>query len=122
MSYISIGKIDKSAVFEADFEPRFKLLTEKELIGLPGPRWLIKHIIPNNSLILMYGAPGAGKRHIALALTQSIANVMRYLDAKPTKPRLSMLPLKVQPEPATASKPIGCIGVFPRIQKRMLFI
>lgn len=88
MSYISIGKIDKSAAFEADFEPRFKFLSEKELISLPGPQWLVKHLIPTNSLILMYGAPGAGKSHIALALTQSIANGYEILGRRTNKAKI----------------------------------
>ncbi len=88
MSYISIGKIDKSAAFETGFKPRFKLLSEKELISLPGPQWLVKHIIPTDSLILMYGAPGAGKSHIALALTQSIANGYDILGRKTNKAKI----------------------------------
>ena len=56
-----------------DPKPRFKLYTIEELEDLPDPDWLINGLIPENSLVELYGEPGAGKSFLALDFRAIIA-------------------------------------------------
>ncbi len=53
---------------------RFRLLTLDELDVLPDPEWLIKGILPQGGLAVLYGEPGAGKSFLALDWAMSIAS------------------------------------------------
>ena len=59
--------------------PRFHLYTVDELLMLPPPTWLLAHHIPENSLVVLYGPPGAGKSFLALAWGMAIATGMPWL-------------------------------------------
>src|SRR3954468_7600235 len=43
-----------------------RLLRDDEVEKLPLPRWLIKDIIQERALILLYGEPGCGKSFLAI--------------------------------------------------------
>jgi RecA-family ATPase len=51
---------------------RFKLITLEELDDLPEPSWLIKGILPENALGVLFGLPGSMKTFVALSMALSI--------------------------------------------------
>src|SRR5437016_3780364 len=55
------------------------------LAELPAPAWLIEHILPQNALGCVYGAPGAGKTFLALDWALAVATG-RPWDAHATRP------------------------------------
>jgi hypothetical protein len=51
----------------------FRLFTFEELDRLPEPAWLVKDILPENGLAMVYGEPGAYKTFLALDWALSIS-------------------------------------------------
>lgn len=51
---------------------RFRLITLEELDDFPEPSWLIKGILPENELCVLFGLPGSMKTFIALSMALSI--------------------------------------------------
>lgn len=58
------------------------LLTEDEVLGLPMPRWRIKHLVPEQGLVSIYGAPGSGKSFLALHLAAAIGGYGSFFGYK----------------------------------------
>ena len=50
-----------------------------ELLDLPEPGWLIRGLVPQSSLTVLYGAPGSGKTFVALDWALSVATGQRWL-------------------------------------------
>jgi len=44
-----------------------------ELDSLPSIRWLIKDLLPQNSLVEIHGAPSAGKTQVVFDMAQTLA-------------------------------------------------
>jgi hypothetical protein len=65
-------------------EDYFQFLTVTDLKMMSPPEWLIDDVITNESLCVLYGAPGTGKSFIALDMALSIANGREWHD-KPVK-------------------------------------
>ena len=64
---------------------RFTVLSAQDFASTPPPRWLIKHILPEAELVVLYGAPGSGKSFIALDAAMAIARGVPWRGRK-TKP------------------------------------
>ena len=52
---------------------RFPVLTASEFANRPAPRWIIKHVLPEAELVVLYGASGSGKTFMALDMAGAIA-------------------------------------------------
>lgn len=63
---------------------RFPVLTANVFANRAAPRWIIKHVLPQAELVVMYGASGSGKSFMALDMAGAIA---RGLDWRGKKTR-----------------------------------
>lgn len=52
---------------------RFQLLTLEEFVARPAPEWLVKDVIPDAELAVIFGEPGSGKTFQALDLAMAVA-------------------------------------------------
>lgn len=59
--------------FIAESDEVFEVLSLKNLMQLPDPRFLIDGVMIENGLTFIYGAPGCGKSFIALCMAMAIA-------------------------------------------------
>lgn len=64
-------KIDDPFIAESD--EVFEVLSLKNLMQLPDPRFLIDGVMIENGLTFLFGAPGCGKSFIALGMALSVA-------------------------------------------------
>ncbi len=64
---------------------RFPLIPIGELSRLPPPEWLIKGVIPQAPMTLIYGASGTGKSFIALDMASAIARGVEWRGRKVKK-------------------------------------
>jgi hypothetical protein len=71
------GKPPKLAP-EVTADYRSRLLTGPEVLTLPPTRWLIRRWIPDRSVGVVFGKPGAGKSFVALALALEMARGGRW--------------------------------------------
>jgi hypothetical protein len=51
-----------------------RFITAGEILKLPSPSWLIRELIPERSLTMLFGEPGVGKSLLALDIAMSIAS------------------------------------------------
>lgn len=60
--------VDTAAVeaAEAAKPSRFQVLTDEEFMARPAPRWIVKGLVPEGDLLVLYGESGAGKSFVAL--------------------------------------------------------
>lgn len=77
---------NNSRVHTEDFDPpgndqqappqrgTFPILSIGDLKDLPTPRWIIRDILPADSLCVLVGQPGAGKSFVALDMALTIAS------------------------------------------------
>jgi len=63
----------KAGADEPDASDTFQLLDMDELESLPAPDWLVKELIVDDGLTVIFGDPGAGKSFIALDMSLRIA-------------------------------------------------
>lgn len=52
---------------------RFQVLAANEFANQAPPRWIIKHVLPQAELVVLYGASGSGKSFMALDMAGAIA-------------------------------------------------
>lgn len=64
----------------------FELLDVSELENMPPPTWLIRDLVAEEGLTILYGDPGAGKSFIAIDMALRVAHGMNWhgTEAKPT--------------------------------------
>lgn len=55
-------------------EPRFHLLSERDVLALPDLKWLVDGVLPRGGSGLLYGPAGIGKSFLALDLALHIAS------------------------------------------------
>lgn len=65
--------------------PKLPILTLSEIAKLPPVTWLIKDLIPKQSLAMIYGEPGGGKTFTALDLALSAAHGKAWHGHEATK-------------------------------------
>ena len=58
----------------------FRFLDDAEIEKLPDPGWVIKGILPEQAVALIYGVPGVGKSFVALDMALSIQSGEKWLD------------------------------------------
>jgi hypothetical protein len=63
---------------QAPQAPVLALLTADEAIALAPPRWLVRDLIPEGALMVLYGPPGAGKSFLALDIAMRLAHGMAW--------------------------------------------
>lgn len=51
---------------------RFKVLSEDEILARPRPKWIVKGVVPQAELGVLYGASGSGKSFLALDLFAAV--------------------------------------------------
>jgi archaellum biogenesis ATPase FlaH len=54
------------------------LYSVQELLKLPDPLWQVEGLIPQGSLVVMYGRPGAGKSFLALDLAHRVGEGLSW--------------------------------------------
>lgn len=59
--------------------PRYRFLTDTELVALPPPTWRLEGFLPDNSLAVLYGPPGSGKSFLALDWAMRVATRADWL-------------------------------------------
>lgn len=57
----------------AEKPSRFKPLTFDEVLALKPPTWLLRGLLPVESIIVLWGPPGSGKTFLVIAMALSIA-------------------------------------------------
>ncbi len=76
---------------QAEDEPtRFPLYSFDDIINRPTPRWLVEGLIPEDALVVLYGAPGAFKSFLALdfALSVALGRAWHGLAVGPARPAI----------------------------------
>jgi len=75
-----------------DAEPatpmRFPVLTASEFANRPAPKWIIKHVLPEAELVVLYGASGSGKTFMALDMAGAIARGLPWRGKKTKQGRV----------------------------------
>lgn len=61
-----------------------KFLTTAELYALPNPKWLVKGLLPDSGLNLLYGPPEMGKSFVALDWALCVSTGAAWLSEFPT--------------------------------------
>ena len=61
---------------------RFQVLSADEFSNRPPPTWIIKHVLPQAELVVLYGASGAGKSFMALDMAGAIARGLPWRGKK----------------------------------------
>ncbi len=64
---------------ETDQREGFRFLDDAEIEKLPDPGWLIKEILPEQALALLYGRSGHGKSFVVLDMSLSIQRGEKWL-------------------------------------------
>ena len=82
-SRAKLVELAKTAPLAKDWQvvaepPRLPILTLSEIAKLPPVTWLIKDLIPKQSLAMIYGEPGGGKTFTALDIALSAAHGINW--------------------------------------------
>ena len=82
-SRAKLVELAKTATLAKDWQvvaepPRLPILTLSEIAKLPPVTWLIRDLIPKQSLAMIYGEPGGGKTFTALDLALSAAHGINW--------------------------------------------
>lgn len=67
---------------------RFPVLTAAEFANRPAPKWIIKHVLPEAELVVLYGASGSGKTFMALDMAGAIARGLPWRGKKTKQGRV----------------------------------
>jgi len=78
----------KSEEAKAKAEDRFKLETTEEFIVRRKSSWIIKNVIPNANLGVIYGASGSGKSFFAFEMAAAIARGIPWRGNRTTKSKV----------------------------------
>ncbi|CAB4131826.1 AAA domain containing protein [uncultured Caudovirales phage] len=79
---------DPEVVEAKKAEDRFKLETTEEFIVRRKASWIIKNVIPNANLGVIYGASGSGKSFFAFEMAAAIARGIEWRGHKTTKSKV----------------------------------
>ena len=66
--------LNLTSALSANYQPRNQFLSTEQIMALPSADWLIKGLVPADSLGVFYGKPGAGKTFLSLAIALSIGH------------------------------------------------
>jgi hypothetical protein len=79
---------DIPAAASPDQPMRFQVLTATEFANRPAPTWIIKHVLPEAELVVLYGASGSGKSFMALDMAGCIARGLPWRGKKTKQGRV----------------------------------
>ena len=79
---------DTPAADNPDQPMRFQVLTATEFANRPAPTWIIKHVLPEAELVVLYGASGSGKSFMALDMAGCIARGLPWRGKKTKQGRV----------------------------------
>jgi hypothetical protein len=79
---------DPEVVEAKKAEDRFKLETTEEFIVRRKASWIIKNVVPNANLGVVYGASGSGKSFFAFEMAAAIARGIEWRGNKTTKSKV----------------------------------
>lgn len=68
---------------------RYRLESVSEVLARPPPPWLIRGLVPQRGLAMLYGAPGSGKTFLALDMVCAIARGTAWA-ARRTRPGVAV--------------------------------
>lgn len=63
---------------------KYTLLSLEELLALPLPKWLIRKVIRQGDLVVVYGEPGCGKTFVVVALALCVAAGLEWYGYRTT--------------------------------------
>jgi len=76
------GDDDPWAAVAEERRARFRLVPVHEIAQRPPPEWLVKDLLPEVDLAMIYGSPSAGKSFIALDLAFCVAHGFTWFNRK----------------------------------------
>lgn len=83
-----VDQTKKAEAAKAKAEDRFKLETTEEFIVRRKASWIIKNVIPNANLGVIYGASGSGKSFFAFEMAAAIARGTAWRGNKTVKSKV----------------------------------
>lgn len=63
-------------------QARFRVYGEDEILQRPRPTWIVKNVIPDAALVVIYGQPSSGKSFLALDLFACVAQGLPWRGIK----------------------------------------
>lgn len=76
---LAFKSLKPMSIFEYKPVRRWEIIHASELDNLPPVRWLIKNEIPERSMVVIYGASGAGKSFVAIDYAMRIAQTKHVI-------------------------------------------
>ena len=71
---VDTAKVEAEArAADAAKPSRFTVITDAEFMARPAPRWIVKGLVPEGDLLVLFGESGAGKSFVALDLFGAVA-------------------------------------------------
>lgn len=88
--------ISDELIASIEHKPRFQLISAAEFANRPLPKWIIKGIIPQAELGVIFGEPGCGKSFAALDQSMSIARGLEWNGHRTRQGRVVYLAAEAQ--------------------------
>lgn len=80
------SKLEPNQKEPKEQKPVIEILTAAEVMGRAQPGWLVKPIIPESGLAMLYGASNVGKTFVVLSLARAIATGEPWLGQYEVQP------------------------------------
>ena len=86
-----LGPLPAAEPESTSLPSRFQVLDESAVLDRPRPRWLVKGIVPEAELVVLYGQSTAGKSFVALDLFACVARGVPWRGLKTKQARVIYL-------------------------------
>ena len=86
-----LGPLPAAEPESTSLPSRFQVLDESAVLDRPRPRWLVKGIVPEAELVVLYGQSTAGKSFVALDLFACVARGVPWRGMKTKQARVIYL-------------------------------
>lgn len=76
---------------EAAKPSRFTVVSDEEFMARPAPRWIVKGLVPEGDLLVLFGESGAGKSFVALDIFGAVARGVAWRGLKTRQRRVCFI-------------------------------